>query len=300
MQPVSEGGEARGCDQAAGDRLAGGRHGQSPEYYRNLDGAPDQGTVKAAAPDLQRPDITMHPAFHVPFRHRDPAGPADREGAGAVDEGAAGPGEAAGGCGRVPGRCRAGRCCCMTRTAGWSGFWSGWARGRTGLCWRACRAALPAGDYRLAEVPAGLNGETLALGWADGAYRFTKYKAGDKPRRLMLPEGVDAVEVNRQAEAIDWLRDLVNTPPCDMGPVEIAAEAQALATEFGASIEITDGRGARAAASRWCMRWARARPRRRGISRSSGARRAIRRSPSSARAWRSTRAGSTSRRPAWA
>jgi leucyl aminopeptidase len=33
----------------------------------------------------------------------------------------------------------------------------------------------------------------------------------------------------------------VNTPPCDLGPVEIAAEAQALAAEFGASIEITEG-----------------------------------------------------------
>jgi leucyl aminopeptidase len=86
-----------------------------------------------------------------------------------------------------------------------------------------------------------LDGVTLALGWADGAYRFTKYKLADKARRLMLPAGVDQVEVDRQAEAIDWLRDLVNTPPCDLGPVEIAAEAQALAAEFGASIEITEG-----------------------------------------------------------
>ena len=102
-------------------------------------------------------------------------------------------------------------------------------------------AALPAGDYRLAEVPEGMNGETLALGWADGAYRFTRYRAGEKARRLMLPKSVDQTEVDRQAEAIDWLRDLVNTPPCDLGPVEIAAEAQALAAEFGAAIEITEG-----------------------------------------------------------
>ena len=102
--------------------------------------------------------------------------------------------------------------------------------------------SLPAGDYALGEFPDGLNGDTLAIGWADGAYRFTRYKAGEKPRRLLLPKSVDAAEVSRQAEAIDWLRDLVNTPPCDMGPVEIAAEAQALAKEFGAEIEITTGK----------------------------------------------------------
>lgn len=102
--------------------------------------------------------------------------------------------------------------------------------------------SLPAGDYALIEIPSGLDGETLAIGWADGAYRFTRYKAGEKPRRLLLPKSVDAAEVSRQAEAIDWLRDLVNTPPCDLGPAEIAAEAQALAKEFGAEIEITTGK----------------------------------------------------------
>jgi len=117
----------------------------------------------------------------------------------------------------------------------------GLGEGADGFVLASLPGGLPAGDYRLSEVPAGLDGETLALGWADGAYRFTKYKTGEKPRRLMLPESLDAVEVQRQAEAIDWLRDLVNTPPCDMGPVEITSEAQALAAEFGASIEITEG-----------------------------------------------------------
>jgi leucyl aminopeptidase len=117
----------------------------------------------------------------------------------------------------------------------------GSGEGTDGFVLASLPGSLPAGDYRLSEVPAGLDGETLALGWADGAYRFTKYKTGEKPRRLMLPESLDAVEVHRQAEAIDWLRDLVNTPPCDMGPVEITSEAQALAAEFGASIEITEG-----------------------------------------------------------
>ena len=117
----------------------------------------------------------------------------------------------------------------------------GLGEGTDGFALASVPGALPAGDYALGEVPAGLSGETLALGWADGAYRFTRYKAGDKPRRLQLPAGVDVAEVERQAEAIDWLRDLVNTPPCDLGPVEIADEAAKLAREFGAEIEVTTG-----------------------------------------------------------
>lgn len=117
----------------------------------------------------------------------------------------------------------------------------GLGEGSDGFVLANLPASLPAGDYRLAEIPVGLDRETLALGWADGAYRFTRYKAGEKPRRLMMPDGVDGVEVYRQAEAIDWLRDLVNTPPCDMGPGEIAAEAERLAEEFGAAIDITQG-----------------------------------------------------------
>lgn len=103
--------------------------------------------------------------------------------------------------------------------------------------------SLPPGDYALNEIPDGYDGETLALGWADGAYRFTKYKAPkEKARRLVLPSSIDHEETSRQAEAIDWLRDLVNTPPCDMGPIEIAKEAEELAKEFGAQITVTAGK----------------------------------------------------------
>jgi leucyl aminopeptidase len=118
----------------------------------------------------------------------------------------------------------------------------GLGEGRDAFVLAGLPSSLPAGDYALEEIPDGLSGETLALGWADGAYRFTRYKAGEKPRRLLLPKSIEASEVSRQAEAIDWLRDLVNTPACDMGPAEIASEAQELAKEFGAEISITTGK----------------------------------------------------------
>ncbi|MDP3737171.1 MAG: leucyl aminopeptidase family protein [Hyphomonadaceae bacterium] len=115
--------------------------------------------------------------------------------------------------------------------------------GKDGFALASLPGTLPPGDYELVGAPDGLSAETLALGWADGAYRFTKYKASkEKPRRLVMPKGADAEEASRQAEAIDWLRDLVNTPPCDMGPIEIAKEAEGLAKEFGAEIEITKGK----------------------------------------------------------
>jgi len=114
--------------------------------------------------------------------------------------------------------------------------------GKDGFVFAGLPGVLPAGDYALSGIPDGLDGQTLALGWADGAYRFGRYKPSkDKPRRLVLPKGIDAEETDRIAEAIDWLRDLVNTPPCDMGPVQIAEQAEALGREFNAACEIVTG-----------------------------------------------------------
>jgi leucyl aminopeptidase len=114
--------------------------------------------------------------------------------------------------------------------------------GKDGFVFAGLPGVLPAGDYVLTGIPEGLDGQTLALGWADGAYRFARYKPSkDKLRRLVLPNGIDAEETDRIAEAIDWLRDLVNTPPCDMGPVQIAEQAEALAREFNAACEIVTG-----------------------------------------------------------
>ncbi len=57
----------------------------------------------------------------------------------------------------------------------------------------------------------------------------------------MPPDGVDAAEIERIADAAMLARDLINTPSNDMGPEELAAAAQALAAEFGASFACTIG-----------------------------------------------------------
>lgn len=93
---------------------------------------------------------------------------------------------------------------------------------------------LPPGTYRFANAPHDTR--LAALAFALGSYRFARYRKADAPEvRLVPPDGVDAVEISRIAEAACLARDLVNTPANDMGPEELAAAAQALAAEFSAS-----------------------------------------------------------------
>jgi leucyl aminopeptidase len=99
---------------------------------------------------------------------------------------------------------------------------------------------LPQGAYRFAEPPSEPALATLA--WLLGSYRFGRYRDRPaKPVRLVPPEGVDAEEVSRIAEATALGRDLVNTPANDLGPEEIEAAARSLAAKHGATVEATVG-----------------------------------------------------------
>jgi leucyl aminopeptidase len=101
-------------------------------------------------------------------------------------------------------------------------------------------ASLPAGDYALSgEVDDfGL----AALAWLLQGYRFERYrKPAPAKARLVVPEGVDAVELCRIADSVMLARDLVNTPANDMGPAEIEAAIRELAQECGATVASTVG-----------------------------------------------------------
>jgi len=104
--------------------------------------------------------------------------------------------------------------------------------------------SLPAGTYRFADVPAEIGGANGALAWALGTYEFTRYKKG-KPAaaKLVLPTGVNGAEVARIAEGIFLGRDLINTPPNDMGPDELAIAARDLAKKHGAKFSVIVGDG---------------------------------------------------------
>jgi len=102
---------------------------------------------------------------------------------------------------------------------------------------------LPAGHYRL-ETDGVPSADLWSVGWSIGQYRFGRYRSADPsgPRVLVWPDAADQDSVLRHAEADRLVRDLVNTPAADMGPVELEAEAERLAAEFGADFRVTEGK----------------------------------------------------------
>lgn len=105
---------------------------------------------------------------------------------------------------------------------------------------------LPAGTFRFANAPQ--DARLATLGFALASYRFGRYrKAEPSPARLVVPDGVDAEEIARIAEAVALARDLINTPANDMGPAEIADAAQQVATRFGAPVSCIVGEELKAA-----------------------------------------------------
>ena len=99
---------------------------------------------------------------------------------------------------------------------------------------------LPAGVYRFANAPHDMRLATLAF--ALGRYRFGRYRKAEAPDvRLVPPDGIDAAEIIRMAEAATLARDLINTPSNDMGPAELAQAAKEVAARFGARFDCIVG-----------------------------------------------------------
>jgi leucyl aminopeptidase len=102
--------------------------------------------------------------------------------------------------------------------------------------------ALPAGRYRFEPEPAPAEASRWALGWALGAYRFERYKAGEDERpELAWPAAAERDRVEAAARATGLVRDLINTPAADMGPAELAGAAAGLAAEHGAACTFIEG-----------------------------------------------------------
>jgi leucyl aminopeptidase len=110
------------------------------------------------------------------------------------------------------------------------------------LALAAFSESLPDGVYRLGEAPDWCGGANAALAWALGTYSFDRYKKSKKRNvKLVLPAGVDGDEITRIAQAVFLGRDLINTPPNDMGPEELAAAAQGIARQHGAKFSVIVG-----------------------------------------------------------
>ena len=117
----------------------------------------------------------------------------------------------------------------------------GLGNGKDALITASLSAKLPEADYLVVQ-DGGYALAQIAAGWIDGAYRFDRY-LGDKatPPRLIVGTGDMAEAIIREAVAVSGLRDLVNTPAEDMGPVHIAAAISAMAERYGAVVETTIG-----------------------------------------------------------
>jgi leucyl aminopeptidase len=118
----------------------------------------------------------------------------------------------------------------------------GLGEGTDAFALAAAAEKLPAGVYRLGDVPAFCGGVNAALGWLMGGYAFDRYKKKTEHKaKLLLPAGVDGEEISRIAQNVFLARDLVNTPANDMGPAELEAAARALAKQHGAKVSVISG-----------------------------------------------------------
>lgn len=114
--------------------------------------------------------------------------------------------------------------------------------GRDAFALAAAAEKLPAGLYRLGEVPDFCGGANAALAWLMGGYSFDRYKKKEESKgRLVIPSGVDGEEISRIAENLFLARDLINTPANDMGPAELESAARALAKKHGAKVSVVAG-----------------------------------------------------------
>jgi leucyl aminopeptidase len=125
--------------------------------------------------------------------------------------------------------------------AGWSAAF-GVPEGELGPWDLAAAArALPAGRYRLAG---GRDPGQAALGWLLAHHKFTRYLSdaeAEPARVLLVPGGHDVVAVQRLAEAVALVRDLVNTPAEDLGPADLEAAVRKVARDHDAAVEVVTG-----------------------------------------------------------
>ncbi|NKB19071.1 MAG: leucyl aminopeptidase family protein [Alphaproteobacteria bacterium] len=103
---------------------------------------------------------------------------------------------------------------------------------------------LPKGRYEIDARMDKAGATAVALGWALGCYRFTRYKS--KPvaaamPSLVWPKNCDRGAVKRTTDATALVRDLINVPAEDMAPPELASAARKLAKKHNARINIVTG-----------------------------------------------------------
>ncbi|MBF2759362.1 MAG: leucyl aminopeptidase family protein [Ectothiorhodospiraceae bacterium AqS1] len=84
--------------------------------------------------------------------------------------------------------------------------------------------------------------EASALGWALAAYRFDRYRKNESPSATLFPGSASIAEsARKKAQAVARVRDLINTPACDMMPKDLADTTLEIAQRHAAKLQITAG-----------------------------------------------------------
>lgn len=126
-------------------------------------------------------------------------------------------------------------------SAGLGGAVLGLGEDRSPWAFGSLPFALPQGSVWRLE-PGDYDASAAVLGWCLGAYRFRRFRSDAEaraPARLLPPPDTEGAAA--EAEATWRVRDLINTPASHLGPAELAAATEALATSHGASCEVIEG-----------------------------------------------------------
>jgi len=96
--------------------------------------------------------------------------------------------------------------------------------------------SLPVGSYSISSHHDTLDPYAAALSWGLGSYQFDRYKKASSASASLVIGACEAVSrAQRTLASAALIRDLVNTPTEDMGPLHLSNVAREIAGEFGAS-----------------------------------------------------------------
>lgn len=118
--------------------------------------------------------------------------------------------------------------------------------------WAAIFEQLPPGDYAAMKGDPGTprdldqnEAECALLARLLSGYRFDRYKTGSRKEtndvRLIVPALADRKAVERTAQGVWVVRDLINEPAGTLGPTALAVVAQEIAGRFKARCRVTVG-----------------------------------------------------------
>ncbi len=107
-------------------------------------------------------------------------------------------------------------------------------------CLAPLATSLPEGKYRLESEN---DPKHPAIGWALAQYKFDHYlgKKNSRKATLVLKNDDDLNEINATVSAITLVRNLVNTPTCDMGPSHLSTVMKDMADKYDADFTETVG-----------------------------------------------------------